>query len=46
MEQKHTCPQCETKRKEEEASDEFSFAVLLSLIPMLVFTFFGQAGLL
>ncbi|EKE15925.1 MAG: hypothetical protein ACD_11C00075G0006 [uncultured bacterium] len=46
MEQvENKCVHCEAKRQEEEASEEFSFAVLLSLIPMLVFTLFGQMGL-
>lgn len=46
MTEVHQCPHCEARRQEDEANEEFSFAVLLSLVPMLVFTFFGQAGLL
>lgn len=40
------CPHCEAKKQQEEAHEEFSLAVLLSLIPMLVFTLFGQMGLI
>ncbi len=39
------CPHCEAKKVEERASEEFSLAVLISLVPMLVFVLFGQAGL-
>jgi len=42
---KCACPHCETRKKEEKASEEFSLAVLVSLVPMLVFTLFGQVGL-
>ena len=39
------CPHCAAKQKEEAASEEFSLAVLVSLVPMLVFVLFGQVGL-
>jgi len=39
------CPQCEERRNQEEAQEETSFAILLSCIPLVVFTFFGQMGL-
>lgn len=45
MEKVTKCPHCEEKRKKEAESEEFSFAVLVSLIPLLVFTLFGQIGL-
>ncbi len=46
MEQQQKCPHCEIKKQEEQANEEFSLAVLLSLIPMIVFTLFGQMGLI
>ena len=46
MEQGHQCPHCEAKKRQEEAHEEFSMAILLSLVPMLVFTLFGQMGLI
>lgn len=46
MEQGHNCPHCEAKKVQEQSHEEFSLAVLLSLIPMLVFTLFGQMGLI
>ncbi len=39
------CPHCEAKKRVEKADEEFSLAVLISLVPMLVFTLFGQVGL-
>jgi hypothetical protein len=47
MKKKDTCecPVC-AKRKEEEAkSEEFNLAVLIAMVPLLVFTLFGQMGL-
>jgi len=46
METAHQCPHCEARKQKEQAHEEFSMAVLLSLIPMLVFTLFGQMGLI
>ncbi|MEI7621102.1 MAG: hypothetical protein WCJ51_01050 [Candidatus Moraniibacteriota bacterium] len=39
------CSHCEARKQEEHANEEFSMAVLVSLVPMLVFTLFGQIGL-
>lgn len=46
MAQDQKCPHCEAKKQEEQSNEEFSMAVLLSLVPMIVFTFFGQMGIL
>jgi len=45
METVTKCPHCEAAAKKEVESEEFSFALLVSLIPLLVFTLFGQIGL-
>ena len=39
------CPHCEKRKKEEIQTEEFNLAVLVALVPLLVFTFFGQMGL-
>lgn len=39
------CVHCEKRHKKEKESEEFNLAVLLSLVPLLVFTLFGQMGL-
>jgi hypothetical protein len=39
------CPQCEKRKKEELQTEEFNLAVLVALVPLMVFTFFGQMGL-
>ncbi len=39
------CPHCEARKKEAKSSEEFSLAVLISLVPMIVFVLFGQVGL-
>jgi hypothetical protein len=43
--QKCPCPHCEKRAVEEQQQEEFNFAVLVSLVPLLVFTLFGQMGL-
>ena len=45
MEITHKCAHCEAKAKQEAQQEEFNFAVLVSLVPLLVFTLFGQMGL-
>jgi len=45
MEHSPHCPHCVVRKQKEQAHEEFSLAVLLSLIPMMVFTLFGQMGL-
>ena len=45
METTHKCPHCEKRKKEEAQSEEFNFAVLIAIVPLLVFTLFGQIGL-
>jgi hypothetical protein len=39
------CPVCEQRKKEELQSEEFNLAVLVAMVPLLVFTLFGQMGL-
>jgi hypothetical protein len=45
METKHKCPHCKKRQKDEIQAEEFNFAVLIALMPLLVFTLFGQLGL-
>jgi hypothetical protein len=45
METTQKCPHCKKRKLEEEQTEEFNFAVLVALVPLLVFTFFGQMGL-
>ena len=40
------CTTCVQHNEEQEKSAETSFAFLLSLLPVLAMTFFGQIGLL
>ncbi len=42
---KHSCPDCEKRHKDEVQAAEFNFAVLVALVPLMVFTLFGQMGL-
>jgi len=42
---KHDCPHCQKRAKHEAQSEEFNFAVLIALVPLMVFTLFGQIGL-
>jgi len=39
------CPHCAKRAQEETQAEEFNFALLLALVPLMVFTFFGQLGL-
>ena len=39
------CPDCERRRKEDVESEEFNMAMLIAMVPLLVFTLFGQIGL-
>jgi len=41
----HKCPHCAKKAKHEEQAEEFNLAVLIALVPLMVFTLFGQIGL-
>ena len=41
----HNCPHCAKRHKEEAQAEEFNFAVLIALVPLMVFTLFGQVGL-
>jgi hypothetical protein len=45
METEVTCPHCAVKQEEERQAEEFNLAVLLSLVPLMAFTLFGQMGL-
>lgn len=45
MEQnKAHCDECAKKAQKERENEEFSFAILVSLVPLLVLTLFGQLG--
>lgn len=41
----HKCVHCEKRAQEEAAQHEFNFAVLIAMVPLMVFTLFGQMGL-
>jgi len=43
--EKCPCPVCQKREQEEAQSDEFNLAVLIAMVPLMVFTFFGQLGL-
>jgi hypothetical protein len=45
MEEAKKCPHCAKREEENLQAEEFNFAVLVSLVPLLVFTLFGQMGL-
>jgi hypothetical protein len=42
---KHKCLHCARREKEDIRADEFNLAILIALVPLLVFTLFGQWGL-
>ena len=46
METTNKCVHCKRREKEDREQEEASFAVLLSLVPLLTLAFFGQVGLL
>ena len=39
------CLHCAKRVQEDAQAAEFNLAVLLALVPLMVFTFFGQLGL-
>lgn len=39
------CVHCAKRAQEDAQTEEFNLAVLLALVPLMVFTFFGQMGL-
>jgi len=43
--EKCPCPHCEKRKREEIQAEEFNFAVLVAIVPLMVFTLFGQMGL-
>jgi len=45
MSESQPCEHCDKRRKEELESAEFNFAIMVSLLPLVVFTLFGQMGL-
>jgi len=45
MSETHTCEHCDKRKQEEMESAEFNFAIMVSLLPLVVFTLFGQIGL-
>jgi hypothetical protein len=40
------CPDCERQQQEVREAEESNLAVLVSLVPLLVLTFFSQIGML
>jgi hypothetical protein len=42
---KHKCGACAKRHNEDIQAEEFNLAVLIALVPLLVFTLFGQLGL-
>jgi hypothetical protein len=40
------CPECRTREKRDRANEELAFAFLLSLLPAITLTLFGNMGLL
>lgn len=46
METKNNCPHCEERERQEKEHEDASFAVLVSIVPLLVLTFFSQIGIL
>jgi nitrate reductase NapE component len=40
------CQECARREKEEGESQEFNFAVLVALVPILTITLFGNIGLI
>ncbi|HMN19140.1 MAG TPA: hypothetical protein PKA31_00905 [Candidatus Moranbacteria bacterium] len=45
MATKHECPHCAARDKAEGEQHEFQLSVLLAMVPLMVFTLFGQMGL-
>ena len=45
MATKAKCEHCHKRAKHEAQQEEFNFAVLVALVPLMVFTLFGQIGL-
>lgn len=46
METPNKCVHCKERERMDKEQDEASLAILLSLVPLVVLTFFGQIGLL
>jgi len=40
------CPECRARRERERQNEELSFAFLLSIVPAIALTLFGNMGLL
>ncbi len=45
MEKKQVCPHCEKRAKEEAKREEVNFAILVGLMPLMIITIMGNAGL-
>jgi len=41
-----TCPECQARTKKDRVNDEIALAFLLSLVPAITLTLFGNMGLL
>lgn len=41
-----SCTECRTRAEQDKTNDEISFAFLLSLVPVISLTLFGNMGLL
>lgn len=48
MEQEKTCncPECEAREKAHKESEEFNFAILVALMPLMALTVFSNIGLI
>jgi hypothetical protein len=45
MEHGPDCPECKKRMEEVAKQEEVNFAVLVALVPVMVFTFISTAGL-
>lgn len=45
-EKENTCPTCEKREQEHQEAEEFNFAILIALMPLLTLTLFSNIGLL
>jgi len=45
-EKENTCPVCEKREREYQEAEEFNFAILIALVPLLTLTLFSNIGLL
>lgn len=41
-----SCAECQTRKEQDKMNDDIAFAFLLSLVPVISLTLFGNMGLL